>query len=229
MGTFRRVWLSLCRTQIDALFGSQRPIDERILGKQIETLYGPVRSLVIGAFCCTLVGVVVTVHTGSAILASFVVLMTVVAAGRLLLVDAYRRDQSQDRVRDAASLWEQRYRIGALIHAGSLGGFVLATFAISNNVVDHLVVVAQICGYTSGVASRNAGSLRIATGQLILILTPAIIGSAMVAEPMHVTLALIMILYLAAAIEIVHYHHANTLRLLILNDEKSALAGELAL
>ena len=229
METFRRVWLSMCGKQIDAHVGSRQPIDERILGKQIETLYGPVRSLVIGAFCCTLVGIVVTVHTGSAILAGFVVLMSVVAAGRLLLIQAYRKEKSRDRVRDAALIWERRYRISAWIHAATVGGFVLATFTISDNVVDQLVVVAQMCGYTSGVASRNAGSLRIATGQLGLILTPAIIGSAMIAEPMHMTLAVVMFLYLAAAIEIVHYHHANTLHLLILNDEKSALAGELAL
>ncbi len=204
-------------------------LDDRILNKQVETLYGPIRSLVIGALTGIFVGMVVTIHTGSPFLAAFVVISTVVVAGRLLLVRAYQAARAQDRVSSAAEKWEKRYRNGAWIHASTVGGFALATFLISDHAVDHLVTIAQVCGYTSGVSARNAGRRTIATGQLVLILTPVIVGAALMAEPMYWALALLILLYMAAALEIVRYHHANNLRLLLLNDEKSALAVELAL
>ncbi|NVO16563.1 MAG: EAL domain-containing protein [Rhodoplanes sp.] len=200
-----------------------------VLAELIDSLYAPIGSLVVGWSCSILIGVIVSARTGSAWLAAITAALALIAAARGLLVVSYRsRPVGPDTDLETLRRWEWRWLLGAWVFAGTLGGLCFVCFVQVDDPVAHLLVDATTIGYTAGATTRNAGRPRIAVGQIALTLAPISLGALLHGGSAYLALAVVTGLYFVAAAEIAVYLGNRSLRHLMANREKTALAHSLA-
>lgn len=192
------------------------PLPTEVLATLINDLYSVLVSFVIGATTAALVGGIAAWRTGSPWLTGLTVGTMVVAAARLLITIAYRKDK-RALGGDAAAVrcWERWYAFGASAYAACLGGLCFVAFAFTDDPISHLLLNANAVGYTAGATARNSSRPRIAVAQLSLILLPITIGSALHGGSTYVVLSGITFLYYLATIEIAQYLAGNRVRLLL--------------
>jgi diguanylate cyclase (GGDEF)-like protein len=161
----------------------------------VETLFASQRSLIIGAL------------TGGAI--ALLVAQAVadiglwICAGLVVLVGGLRIVASLRSTRPAlASARESGFRVGAWFYSGALGLFGCATLIRAQDPTLHLLAVATVIGYAAGIASRNAGRPTIAIGQVVLALVPVVVGLGISGNPLLWALAVIILLFGMAMLEI---------------------------
>jgi diguanylate cyclase (GGDEF)-like protein len=201
-----------------------------VYGALIDDLYAPLFSLIAGATTTILVGSIAAWRTGNSGLAALTICTALVAAARILIVSAYRKQRRADPGNDIILLdrFERRYASGAMVYAGLLGLTALVAFAFTDDPVSLLLITANLVGYSAGATGRNSCRPYIAISQNVLLLVPIAVGTALRLQPAYAVMSLITLLYLFSSIEIVRYLGANRLRLLLTTREKAELARSLA-
>ncbi len=197
----------------------------------VTSLYASPKSLVIGALSSTGIAGVVAVRSGDPWLAGFAILIGIVAMMRIVGVlrpaPPHRDDcaAGQD-VADATAprRWELYYRLGAFAFSALLGLFGLLTLVRTQDGVLHLLSVTTAIGYAAGIAGRNAGRPWIALAQLCLAALPLAIGLLLSAEPLNAVLAVVIILFVLAMMDITLQTYDAILGATIAASEKTALA-----
>jgi diguanylate cyclase (GGDEF)-like protein/PAS domain S-box-containing protein len=214
MNLFGRLRSPVDRAPVDR--APVEPLPTEVLATLINDLYSVLVSFVIGATTAALVGGIAAWRTGSPWLTGLTVGTMVVAAARLLITIAYRKDK-RALGGDAAAVrcWERWYAFGASAYAACLGGLCFVAFAFTDDPISHLLLNANAVGYTAGATARNSSRPRIAVAQLSLILLSITIGSALHGGSTYVVLSGITFLYYLATIEIAQYLAGNRVRLLL--------------
>ena len=200
-----------------------------VYGALIDDLHAPLFSLVAGASTTILVGTMAAWRTGNPWLAALTAGTAAVTIARIVTIAEYRNGRTRhgDDI-DFLRSFEQRYATGAIVFAALLGLMGLIAYLFTNDPISFLLITANVVGYSAGATARNAGRPPIAIAQIVALLVPIAIGTALRAQLPYTLLSLITVLYLISSIEIVRYLGANRLRLWLATREKAELAGSLA-
>ncbi|MDC7785816.1 EAL domain-containing protein [Rhodoplanes sp. TEM] len=213
------------------LFGGhgRKRLPADVHAELIAGLYTPLPSLMLGWGSSVLIGAVVSLRTGSAWLTAVSVTLALVAAARLWLVLAYRRAPiGPHSTVQTVRRWETLWVAGAWSFAALLGLLCLAASLAVDDPVVHLLADAATIGYTAGATARNAGRPPVAIVQIVLTLVPIALGALLHGGAAYQIFAVVTLLYLAAAVELAVTLGRRSLRHLLEQREKSALARSLA-
>ena len=101
-------------------------------------------------------------------------------------------------------------------------------YVFTDDPVSFLLITANTAGYAAGAMARNSSRPQIAVAQLVALLLPIAVGTALRLQLAYAVLSVISLLYLISSIEVVRYLGANRLRLLLTTREKAGLARSLA-
>ncbi len=220
-------------TRLRQLRHSDHAVAADVRATLVTSLYASPKSLVIGALTSTGIATVVAVTSGDRWLAGFAVLIGLVAALRIIgIVQRVPDQQAADGFavdrgaaeRPRAGQWEFYYRIGAFAFSALLGMFGLLTLTRTADGVLHLLSVTTAIGYAAGIAGRNAGRPTIALAQLCLASLPLAAGLFLSGEPLNAMLAVVIILFVLAMIDITLQTYEAILGATIAASEKTALA-----
>ncbi|QXT36077.1 EAL domain-containing protein [Sphingomonas sanguinis] len=192
-------------------------ISSRVRAVLVESLYASPRSLVIGALTSSAIAGVVAMCSGDDWL--IVCAVAVALVGLIRIVDTLWTRRSAP-VPDQ----ERGYRVGALSYATLLGVFGLLTLTRTEDDVLHLMAVTTAIGYAAGIAGRNAGRPLIALSQLCCAALPLALGLLFPLEPLKALLALVILFFVVAMMDITQQTYAAILRATVASDEKAALA-----
>ena len=197
----------------------------------VTSLYASPKSLVIGALSSTGIAGVVAVRSGDPWLAGVAILIGVVAVIRIIgvLRPAPARHAVGARDQDGAGVtapvrWELYYRLGAFAFSALLGLFGLLTLVLTEDGVLRLLAVTTAIGYAAGIAGRNAGRPWIALSQLCLAALPLAVGLLLSADPLNAVLAVVIVLFVLAMMDITLQTYDAILGATIAASEKTALA-----
>jgi diguanylate cyclase (GGDEF)-like protein len=220
------------------LFGRLRPLiggapaelpPPEVYSALIDDLHAPLFSFITGAGTAVLVGAIASWRTENPWLVALTVCTALVAAARILTIAEYRKRRPgfADNIALLRS-FERRYAVGATIYAALLGLTALVAYVFTDDPVSFLLITANGVGYAAGATARNSSRPRIAIAQLVVLLVPVVVGTALRPQLAYAVLSLITLLYLISSIEIVRYLAANRLGLLLTTREKAGLARSLA-
>jgi diguanylate cyclase (GGDEF)-like protein len=200
-----------------------------VYGALIDDLHAPLFSLIAGATTTVLVGTIAAWRTENPWLAALTICTALVTAARILTIAEYRKQRSGSG-NDVNLLrrFERRYAIGATVFAALLGLANFVAYVFTDDPVSFLLITANTAGYAAGAMARNSSRPQIAVAQLIALLLPIAVGTALRLQLAYAVLSVIALLYLFSSIEIVRYLGANRLRLLLTTGEKAGLARSLA-
>src|ERR1700740_119880 len=200
-----------------------------VYGALIDDLHAQLFSFATGAATAVLVGAIASWRTGNPWLVALTICTTLVAAARILAIADYRKRRPVSG-NDIVLLcsFERRYAIGATVYAGLLGLTNFVAYAFTDDPVSYLLITANAAGYAAGAMAHNSSRPQIATAQLVALLLPIAVGTALRLQPAYAVLSVIALLHLISSIEIVRYLGANRARLLLTTREKAGLARSLA-
>jgi diguanylate cyclase (GGDEF)-like protein len=195
----------------------------------IDDLYAPLFSFITGAATAVLVGAIASWRTENPWLVALTICTALVAAARIFTIAEYRKQRPASQ-NDVALLrsFEQRYAVGATVYAALLGLANLVAYVFTDDPVSYLLITANTAGYAAGAMARNSSRPQIAVAQLVALLLPIAVGTALRLQLAYAVLSVIALLYLVSSIEVVRYLGANRLRLLLTTREKAGLARSLA-
>ncbi|MEN2785988.1 putative bifunctional diguanylate cyclase/phosphodiesterase [Sphingomonas qilianensis] len=190
----------------------------------VESLYTSPQSLVIGAVTSSAIAIIVAIVSGHRLMLACAAAIAIVGAVRIAdAVLLQRPPRSMSR-----GAWARRqeglYRSGALVYAGLLGTFGFLTLLQTEDGVLHMLAVTTAIGYAAGIAGRNAGRPWIALSQLCLASLPLSAGLFLSLDPLKMMLAVVIILFVAAMMEITLQTYSVILTATVASREKTALA-----
>jgi diguanylate cyclase (GGDEF)-like protein len=200
-----------------------------VYGALIDDLHAQLFSFATGAATAVLVGAIASWRTGNLWLVALTICTALVAAARILAIADYRKRRPVSG-NDIVLLcsFERRYAIGATVYAGLLGLTNFVAYVFTDDPVSYLLITANAAGYAAGAMAHNSSRPQIATAQLVALLLPIAVGTALRLQPAYAVLSVIALLHLISSIEIVRYLGANRVRLLLTTREKAGLARSLA-
>src|SRR5262245_44219819 len=112
----------------------------------VDSLYGPVASLMAGAISGGIMGVLVSVTADNLWITLCCTSIFLCGVGRAALAVAYRR--RSDRTSEASTLyWERAYAIGAWIYSSLLGLQCVLAFGLTEDTGVHLSVAVMSSCY----------------------------------------------------------------------------------
>ena len=201
---------------------SDHRITPQVRAALVESLYASTQSLVIGAATSTLIAAVVAWTSRDAWLAAAAT--TIGLIGVLRIVDVMRPLRAGADLNAATVRHEIGYRVGALAYSGMLGLFGFLALTRSDDGVVQLLAVTTAIGYAAGIAGRNAGRPRIALAQLCLASLPLSAGLLVGLEPLKLVLSVVIVLFVAAMMDITLQTYAALLKATIVSHENAAQA-----
>jgi diguanylate cyclase (GGDEF)-like protein len=190
-----------------------------------QSLYASPQSLVIGAVTSSVIVVLVAVISGRA--AMLVCALAILVVAGIRIIDALRSLPllSKDRAScSGGKRQELLYRFGALSYSGLLGTFGFLTLIGTDDGDLQLLAVTTAVGYAAGIAGRNAGRPWIALSQLCLAAVPLALGLFLTFEPLNAVLAIVILFFVAAMMDITLQTYGVILRATVASTEKTALA-----
>ena len=204
---------------------SDQAVSAHVRETLTQSLYASPQSLVIGAVTSSLIAVLVAVISGRTVMFACALAILVVAGIRI--VDAMRSLPLFSK--DGANCFggkrqERLYRFGALSYSGLLGAFAFLTLIETDNGELQLLAVTTAVGYAAGIAGRNAGRPWIALSQLCLAAAPLALGLFLTFEPLNAVLALVILFFVVAMMDITLQTYGVILRATVASMEKTALA-----
>ncbi|MEG3082187.1 EAL domain-containing protein [Sphingomonas sp. PB2P12] len=217
-------------TRLRQLRHSDQTIAAYVQETLVESLYASPQSLVIGAVTSSAITMIVAVVSGNMWMIGCAIAITLVAGTRIadaLRLKAKSASGFQPR-RSAPGLWarqqERLYRSGAIGYSSLLGTFGLLTLVNTNDGVLQLLAVTTTIGYAAGIAGRNAGRPWIALSQLSFASVPLAIGLLISFEPLKIALAVVILLFVVAMMDITLQTYGVILKATVASREKAALA-----
>jgi len=206
---------------------SDQSIAASVRATLLESLYASPQSLVIGALTSSGIMGIVAYVSGNLAMIACAVAIALVAGIRVgdALGRQRRRRPAPDRVKGSwAKRQEFLYRSGALGYSALLGTFGLLTLVHTNDGVLQLLAVTTTIGYAAGIAGRNAGRPWIALSQLCFASLPLTVGLIVSLQPLKMALALVIVLFVVAMMDITLQTYGVILKATLVSREKAALA-----
>ncbi|TCP36632.1 EAL domain-containing protein [Sphingomonas sp. BK235] len=192
----------------------------------VESLYASPQSLIIGALTSGTIATVVAAASGDMWLSVCAVLIGLVGLFRIVDAARLHRAARGDDGAATASVRRQEasYRLAALTYSGLLGALGLCSLIRTDDGVLQLLSVTTAIGYAAGIAGRNAGRPWIALAQLCCASLPLALGLLVTLEPLKMVLAVVILLFVVAMMDITLQTYDAILGAVIASNEKALLA-----
>jgi diguanylate cyclase (GGDEF)-like protein len=193
----------------------------------VDSLYGPIRSLIVGAISGGLISLIVAYRAQDPWLTTVAITLCAVGAGRVASAWYYDRRAHPERS-TTIRRWETIYAIGAGLFAGLLGLMAVFALMLSSDFSAHLVTATTAAGYAAGITGRNAGRPVIALSQVVLAMLPLALALMMTRDSLHVGLGFIILLFAYAMTDITLSARDTIVQALVSTRENAALAQQYA-
>ena len=202
-----------------------RELDEfslNIAWKLVGNLFQQTRTLIIGGLVYAILGLPAFFGTQSPWYLAATGLVSVICAGRVWLNQYYAR------ARETASpaVWARRSVAGAWA-CGASWGLWNAAIIFEPDRTLLLGVMATLVSSIWGAAVRSCTVPIVAIGQIYLALAPMLLAYLLAGNAYMYFYAATTALHIMAALGLVRFLHAQTLRLLLQDEEKSKLVESL--
>jgi len=212
-------------SRLQQLRQSDQAIAAQVRETLTQSLYASPQSLVIGAVTSSVILMLVAVTSGRPEMLGCALAISLVAGIRIFDVVRPRPIVRADRASGCAGgRQEVLYRFGALSYSALLGTFGLLTLIGTQDGVLHLLAVTTAVGYAAGIAGRNAGRPWIALSQLCFAALPLACGLFLTFEPLNAVLAIVILCFIVAMMDITLQTYGVILRSTVASIEKAALA-----
>ena len=202
------------------------PLDERVRSALVESLFGSPSTLVIGAICGMLTGIYIAWASGSPIIVTAAILLSIVVIMRVWTLCVVAAKIRRGRMTRHA-YWERMYEIGAWTYSLTLGVMSGTTVLHSQDAMLHTLAVANAVGYAGGISSRNAGRPAIAIGQFLMATVPVALTLLLAGTLTYYILGVTIIMYIGAMIGITQKTYELVHRSFSMVQEKSDLADRM--
>ena len=213
-------------TRLRRLRHSDQAIAASVRETLVESLYASPQSLVIGAVTSSAIVAIVALVSRTPSMLACAVAIAIVASIRV--GDAVRPKRHAPPGSPTTGRWARRqefiYRAGAVCYSALLGTFGMLTLVNSGNGVLQLLAVTTTIGYAAGIAGRNAGRPWIALAQLCFASLPLAAGLIVSLEPLKIALAIVILLFVVAMMDITLQTYGVILKATVVSREKAALA-----
>jgi diguanylate cyclase (GGDEF)-like protein len=190
----------------------------------VESLYASPRSLVIGALSSGAITAIVALMSADRLIMACAAAIVLVAAIRIVDAARARVEPSVEAIGRKTTRREILYRSGALCYSALLGIFGLLTLVRTDDGVLQLLAVTTTIGYAAGIAGRNAGRPWIALSQLLFASVPLAIGLFLSVETLKIVLAVVILLFVVAMMDITLQTYGVILKATLVSREKAAIA-----
>lgn len=183
-------------------------VEAEIYCDLVETLFATQGSFLIGIIAGLMAPAIAWLSTGDEVYFELVILMTCMAAYRIVVFMAYVREPVAQRRRNARR-WEVRYAIGGVGFMAAVGVTAAVLF---NNHHDDMIAyygLLVMTGCAGTIASRNSGRPMIVFGQVIAVLTPLAIVSLLNFSFWYWGLSAILIFGIFSVKSTTTFLHAN--------------------
>lgn len=137
----------------------------------VDSLFMNPAPMVFGAFGPAIAGAVIASITGDIPSWLCVVLFVVVGMARAYQMHRYKQRNAPLTITEAA-IWEQRYRLGAVVYGVALGIWSLTVLLRTDNVAAHMLCATTVVAYTSAGVGRTFGRPHIFHLQVLLGIGP---------------------------------------------------------
>ncbi len=204
--------------------GPAPTLSPEIRAALVESLFGPLPSLIIGAIACSIIGAFVAFRAGDASIMGTSVAIFAVGALRVASAALYRRGMRHSNL-DATRLWEQIYKYGAWAFSALLGLLCWLTLTETGDPILQMAVTTTAAGYAAGIAGRNAGHPATAVGQLTLISLPMAVGLLTCPDPVQKALGVVVFLFVFGMIDITMSIRDIIMQALTMTQKEAALAA----
>jgi len=212
----------VCRKLLKAVIGEEvREADLR--RALVESLYASPTSLGIGAMSGLFISLIIAYFTRDPVMLLCTGIICVIAIARTVSAIVYYRKLKSGEG-GVYRRWEMAYELGAWAYASMLGTMAFVTLVRFDDPAIHLLSVTLATGYAAGIASRNAGRVKIAVGQTCLALLPTALGLWLHGHFGYRVLAVLEVTMGVAMTEITRITHHIVVEALRGKKEKSALA-----
>ena len=190
----------------------------------VESLFGPITSLIAGALGCAVIGAGVALRAADGRI--LIVSAALLATGLLRVVSAllYKSKRATGDI-SATRLWERIYEFGAWVFAALLGLQCWMTLTHTTDASMHLAVSTTAAGYAAAISGRNAGRPFIAIGQLTLTSLPLAISLMLYPEWLHKAQGFVVLLFIYGMMDITLGIRDVIVQALIMTRKEAALAA----
>ncbi len=223
---FMAAWMSGLISRLRQLRHSDHAIAASVRETLVGSLYASPQSLVIGALTSSGVMTIVALVSGNRSMILCAVAIAFVAGVRVFdAIGIWPRSKRKGVLAGMQTdRQEMLYRFGALCYSGLLGVFGLLTLVNTHDAVLQLLAVTTTIGYAAGIAGRNAGRPWIALSQLCFASLPLAVGLIVSFDPLKVALAVVIMLFVVAMMDITLQTYGVILKATTVSREKAALA-----
>ncbi len=190
----------------------------------IESLFGPLVSMILGAVGCSVIGVAVALRVGGYWLMVNAVGLVAVGALRVASALLYRKYQKAEDL-EATKRWERVYEYGAWGFAVFLGMLCWLTITQTNDAALHMAVATTTAGYAAAISGRNAGRPFIAVGQLTFCTLPLAIGLLVYPDWVHKAMGVVVLMFIYGMMDITLSIRDIIIQALTMTRKEAALAA----
>ena len=178
-----------------------------------------------GTVCAAIAALLTAWKTGVDLLWPCALLIIAVGAMRTLDMRTYET-QGKPLTPQTAPEWERRYKIGALLYAGSLGLWCWVALMLSSDAVAHMLCLSVTIGYIAAGAGRNYGRPSIAYLQVVFALGPMCLGLLLSGDIFYFGLGLLNTLFFISLKRITLDLHQVHVRALVAGETIRSIANQ---
>ena len=182
--------------------------DSEIYQDLVETLFATRGSFLSGLAAGLLAPIIAWLSTGQDVYFQLILLMTCMAAYRIVVFVAYTREPVVQRRQDARR-WEIRYAIGGVGFMAAVGVTAAVLFVNQHDEMVAYYGVILMAGCAGALASRNAGRPMIVFGQVIGACAPLAIVCLFYYSFWYWGLTLVLIFGMISVKSTTAFLHAN--------------------
>lgn len=201
-------------------------ISDAVYLEVIGNLYGTTVPILVAGGCQGIVGAISVSETGDRLSAALTAAGVVVAAIRLFGVLAFRNETRRRPLRDRAEavVWEWRYAAGSFTTALIIGLFAARSLFVGDAIC--LVMAVGIAfGFSAGIVARLSLRPVVALLGFAAVGLPLVVATFMKAsDAPHIALGFMILVYIAAGIEMVRLSYDNTLNQMSMKQKFERLA-----
>lgn len=201
------------------------PLPPAIYVALVDSLFQNFMASFAGTVCAAIAALLTAWKTGTDLLWPAALLIIAVGVARTYDMYAYER-HGKPLSPQTAPEWERRYKVGAVLYAGSLGLWCWIALLESDDPIAHLLCLSVTIGYIAAGAGRNYGRPRIAYLQVLYACGPMCCALFLHGGIYYFALGLLNTLFFIALKRITLDLHQVHTRALIAGETITQIAGQ---